>query len=838
MQSADKKYFSYIKGINTEAPLVDWPDGYSIDEQNFDLLIDGSRRRRPGLAIESTTTVGEGGPVVVYEPAITFDGSSVDASCATKPYRWSDAGLVSSNNLVVLQVGYKVHLWVEPTSGVLGAPDWEIDLSDHASRYTDSYTLDTYSSTKTQIQTALCDFTQVNGKLVIANKYVEPLLVAYESGTLDITELVLIERDLQGVDDGVNVSTQPTTLTNSHEYNLTNRGWTPTNITTFFASAGLYPSKNMLQYIGNRNQTTAGVAPEQGTKLFTPAALQKELFQNMSAPQGHNTREVFNRRNSFSSVLSTVTTTHAITSVAVTTGAVDQWRVDITVAAAHGVLLGDIITLSDLELKFNKPHGDKVTKKFAGDYTVANVLSPTSFRIVVNYTTTDRTYRNCPSLGQYTNRSAAVGSVYNQDESAIPIETRFTSVVSFASRVFFAGCSDDRISNRVYYSQIVEDDGDIEKCYQESDPTSEFISDLLPDDGGYVVLPEAGAVFNIVPFASSLIVFASNSIWEIGPGQQGVFSATGYSVKKLSNVGCVSPRSILNAADTPVYWGEDGIYAIGQDQTTGYSTSTNVTQTVINGLFSSIRHQEKTRVKGVYDPLRQRAMWLYNSRLTAPIDAQAPLTGVGMVQTTPVTPVGAINDVDTDQITFDSILIFDFRLKAWTRWTLGASATHDVRDIIAMPTSFMSNHNLRLKVVCQVKGTNTFNICEFVDETLYYDNGASTEAFLATGPDSVEEPAKFKNAPYVHVFMRRIPDSKMQMQARWDWARGTNSSKITRWQEVYRETRPNSDSYGLIVTKNKIPGRGRNLFLVFKSEGSSPCWLDGWTTKFDASMRT
>lgn len=826
MQSASKQTFQFNKGINTEAPLTQWPEGYSIDEQNFDLLIDGSRRRRPGIALEAGNV------------PLTAPGHSTDASSAMKPYRWSDAGLISGNNLVVVQVGSYVHFWVEPTSGALGTPQWAINLGDHAARYTDPYTGDAYSANSAMIREAICDFTQVNGKLIIVNANVEVLLVTYVAGSLEIEELKLKERDLFGVDDGVSVLTQPTSLSNSHEYNLSNRGWLPGNVTNFFSSVGLYPSKNMLQYIGNRSQTATGVAPEQGTKLFTPAALNKELFTNMSAPQGHNIREVFNRRNSFSSVLSTVTTTHTIKSTAVTQGGVDQWRVDITVDTAHGVVLSDIIALSGLKIKFGKPGGNSTTQSYSGNYTVVNVLSATSFRILIDYTTTDRTYIYTKETGQYTNTASAVGAIYNQDSSAIPIKTRFTTTATFASRAWFAGCSDDRISNRVYFSTLVEDDGDIEACYQEADPTSEFISDLVATDGGYVVLPEAGSILQIMPFASSLIVFSTNSVWEIGPGTQlGVFSATGYSVRKLSNIGCVSARSILNAGNTPVYWGEDGIYVISQDETTGYPTAKNTTLDTINGLFTSIRHQEKTRVKGVFDPLRQRAMWLYNSRLATPIVAQAPLTGENMVQTTPVTPIGILDDTDTTQLTYDSILLFDMRLKAWTRWTLGASSTHWIRDIVAMPTSFLSDSELRLKILAQIKNTNTFNICEFSDTTIYRDLSAATEAFVFSGPDSVNDPDKLKNAPYVHVFMRRNENSSVKMQARWDWARGTDSSKIAQWYEVYRETRPRSETFGMVVTKNKVSGRGRNLFLAFKSYGDQPCWIDGWTTKFDANMR-
>ena len=79
--------------------------------------------------------------------------------------------------------------------------------------------------------------------------------------------------------------------------------------------------------------------------------------------------------------------------------------------------------------------------------------------------------------------------------------------------------------------------------------------------------------------------------------------------------------------------------------------------------------------------------------------------------------------------------------------------------------------------------------------------------------------------------------SSLFMQPRWDWARGSNSGKIQDYVQVYRETKPNPDSFGLVVTKNKVRGRGRNLFLAFKAGEKSPAWLDGWTVKYDAQVR-
>jgi hypothetical protein len=509
-------------------------------------------------------------------------------------------------------------------------------------------------------------------------------------------------------------------------------------------------------------------------------------------------------------------------------------------SAGHGVVVSDTVVLSGLKIKWKNNSGDKVKKTYAGEYVVtANTTDTITITIAGN---DPWTFVEVISYGTFTNSADVTGSVYNEDDSAIPIATRFTACSSFASRVFYAGCGDSRISNRVYFSKLVEVDVDLTKCYQEADPTSEFISDLIATDGGYITLPEAGRVKGLMPFGASLIVFCTNGVWEIGPGESGFFSAIGYSVKKLSDIGCVSTRSIVNAGRVPLYWGEDGIYAIEQDQNSGYTTSVNITRDMINGLYNSIRFQEKTRAKAVYDAIRQRVMWLYNSRLVDPATAFPPLTGEDMVQTTPVTPIGVLDDTDTTDIIFDTMLIFDMRLGAWTKWVFGESTTHVVRDIVAMPASYITDNQLRVKVFCQqIEGTGddlkTYNICDFADDTTFLDNGAEPNAFICTGPDSLGEPERFRSAPYVHVFLRRLENASLLMQPRWDWARGRISGKMSNFSQTYREVRPHPEAFGLLTTKNKIPGRGRNLFLVFNCEEGKPAWIDGWTIKYDVNTR-
>ena len=48
-----KSFFRLNGGLNTESNEINFPDGFTTDEANYELLIDGSRRRRKGLRVES-----------------------------------------------------------------------------------------------------------------------------------------------------------------------------------------------------------------------------------------------------------------------------------------------------------------------------------------------------------------------------------------------------------------------------------------------------------------------------------------------------------------------------------------------------------------------------------------------------------------------------------------------------------------------------------------------------------------------------------------------------------------------------------------------------------------
>ena len=838
MQSVDKKYFLFNKGINTEAPLVAWPEGFTVEEQNFDLLSDGSRRRRLGISYEAGGTQG----------SITATSSSPTLTSATRFYRWKNVNNTDEFNFIVAQIGGSLYFWNDPVSGPLGSYLHEFDLSDYV--VTDGM----------DISENICSFSEADGKLIVVGENIEPFSIAYEDNILTGAEIKVEERDLFGIEDGVAVDTKPAELSDEHRYNLYDRGWLKTNIDDFFTAEGVYPAKNMVQFLGLRTQTESGYSDQDGVRVFSPEKLMSELFQNMSAPLGHISRNVFDRSKGYGS-LGQGTVLKTISEVTnVDTG---QGRVTLVVSdAAHGVNLNDDIELVGLVIKLRNYRVDKKID-FSGPAKVVELVDATTIVIEIVSPMWEKypIYVKTPETGQY-----SIGGIIEADfEGFEPSTTRFTSVASFAGRIFYGGCPDPRLTDRVYFSKVIETDKDFGKCLQEADPTSEYISDLLPSDGGYITIPNLGTLRGMVPYGRALLLFSSEGVWAIGPGEGGIFSATGYSVNKVSDAGCLAKQSIIVADNVPMYWSNAGIYAIIQDSNSGFLNAQNVTQDVINGLYHSIRHTEKTRVKASYDPVRKRVFFLFNSRLTNPSSGDAPVSGTADEYSTSVTPLGILDDSDTAQVYYDSALIFDLRLGAWIKWVFGIGNIK-VRDILCLPTNYSTDSlNGGLRFLCQEEGSQKFYLGELTSPT-FEDWGVESPAFIFTGPDSLGEPERKRAAPYVHVFMRKevseplvvdqSPEpltyalsgsavdlvlsgrsSSLYMQPRWDWARGSDSGQISNYVQVYRETKPNPDAFGLVVTKNKVRGRGRNLFLAFKAGEKAPAWLDGWTIKYDVQVR-
>ncbi|WP_033928822.1 hypothetical protein, partial [Vibrio cholerae] len=116
-------------------------------------------------------------------------------------------------------------------------------------------------------------------------------------------------------------------------------------------------------------------------------------------------------------------------------------------------------------------------------------------------------------------------------------------IQTFAGRVFYAGfqatprlINDVRpdFRNHVFFSQLVKSNAEISKCYQFADPTSEVDSAIVDTDGGFIKINAARKIVAMEEVSSGLFVIAENGVWLLSGTSDGLFSATGYHVDKIT----------------------------------------------------------------------------------------------------------------------------------------------------------------------------------------------------------------------------------------------------------------------------------------------------------------
>lgn len=187
-----KDYISLAKGLVTEASPLAFPEGATTDEQNFILDLDGmTRSRRRGLAPVKTEQVKTFGP-------------DVQARLQEVMY-WNAPNLIL---FVYDKIGSSFGTYITLHRNDLNMTEiGEYELS------TDSEQVFLAQST---------DFIAItvgDGSL--------PYLLEYKESAneVQLSQITLYVRDFELVDDSLDLTTRPVTLTDNHEYNLFNAGW-------------------------------------------------------------------------------------------------------------------------------------------------------------------------------------------------------------------------------------------------------------------------------------------------------------------------------------------------------------------------------------------------------------------------------------------------------------------------------------------------------------------------------------------------------------------------------------------------------------------------------------
>lgn len=443
----------------------------------------------------------------------------------------------------------------------------------------------------------------------------------------------------------------------------------------------------------------------------------------------------------------------------------------------------------------------------------------------------------------YIDRSAvsAITGLTVESESERP-----TTVAYFAGRVWWG------FKSTVYFSRVLTPNKYYKAnfCCMEADPTSQKISDLVATDGGTILIPDIGTISKIYPVGSGMLVFGSNGVWFI-QGGSGAFSATDFSVSKMSPVGMDAPLSVVEV-DSQIFWMSYlGIQGMSQKNgifgpIQGNFDKLSITQNTIQSFYvENIPGSIRKDVKAVYDPSSNTIQWLYRSsglaankydkalNLSLTFQAFYPWSFSSISGTSPVI-IGVFSPITPTLVTKGS-----------------ATRPTQITYITAVPSG--SNYNLALS---QITDTT------FADYRQFNSVGAAYSSYLESGFEILQDAERKKWLPYLFTYLRQTetgfttPDSGItytpantsscMMTVKWNWTDSATANRWTTPREIYVISRyPFLDSGALttfdngesmVQRKNKIRGSGKALQFRFEgSEIGKDFDLYGWATEYSGN---
>lgn len=413
----------------------------------------------------------------------------------------------------------------------------------------------------------------------------------------------------------------------------------------------------------------------------------------------------------------------------------------------------------------------------------------------------------------------------------------------FAGRVFYAGINSAGFNSKIYFSQIVENNSQYGFCYQQNDPTSYKLFNLLPSDGGVVVIPEAGTIYKLFAVPGGLCVFAANGVWYI-TGSSGIgFTANDYSVQKIANYSTLSATSFVNVGGYPMWWTAENIYQMTASSQM-YTTQGNapvinpLTYTTIKTFFDDIPLTSKRNARGIFQLIDGTVRWIFKSVSTSNINAQYE---------------------------FDRVLNYNIYTKAFFPWTISNNghvkvnsivssgvisrpvnvvnvAKNDLttlvvdsggNQVIAFQDSGTTEQNRDKYIVSYANaGSYSFTFAERSDTLLVdwfaYDSvGVNYTSYFISGFKLRGGAIRRFHNNWVRIFSRLDNAVQYKFQSIWDFA--TTGSGTGRWSAAQIVTHP-SNSYSNISKRLKVRGHGLAMQFKVTSVTNNNFDIIGWST--------
>jgi hypothetical protein len=697
MQSQTQKvYNTFIKGLITEAGELTFPENASIDELNCDLRRDGSRRRRLGAELEDGFVLS----------SFTMNDSSLVVTD-----KWENVGGQAGLEFLVIQIGSVLRFYNKSN----------LPYSSHEDAQT--INLATYEvAGGIGASNAECQFTSINGALVVASPAIDTIYIERDNvtGTLTPTVITFYARDFDWLGDKRSYAAATSSPSLQRQYDTYNAGWLNTVVQTY----GIWPA------------------------LTHPWFSGKDSNGNFSAA---------------------------------------EWN-----------------------------------KVWGGTSLIGNG------RFLLNFFNKDRS------------AASGIAGISSEIESS-----RFKTVSAFAGRVFYAGLESAKNSGVILFSRTIENLRELGDCYQQNDPTSEEISDLLDTDGGIIRIPNAVNIKKLYARGPELFVFAENGVWKIA-GVDNVFRATDYSISFISSIGIQSPSSFIEAEGLPFWWSLTGIHTFSVDQSVGIEQEQNLSISTIQKFIDEISTTAKAKVSGIYDRINKKIYWAYP------------------------------DNNEQKAARFTNFIILDIPLQAFYPWKVAAGKdiigfsfysgfgsdileldvvqgaddiVEGTDDVVSQQLSDFATGDPAIVLVVRDLATNKITMAGFTDSTFHDWNDQNYSSYAVAGHEFFGDLMLDKTSPYIEVYMRSTETgwtgseslgynlqrpSGILVSPYWDFSKTPSTAPQQGYRfKIMPVVNPNDLTATnipetVINTRLKLRGRGKTVRLRFDSEEGKDFVLLGY----------
>lgn len=282
---------NFSRGVVSEFSGLNFPEDAATDASNVVFSRTGVVTRRLGFEYETGNEF--------------FTVARSHAEPVVQEYIWENVDGNGTLSFAVVQIGTQIFFYQISDTGSLSSnrKPFSVSLSSYGPR-----------DNRTGLGQFACAFTQGKGQLFIAHPKCDPIRVKYSgssngSGTLKIDTIVLRIRDLEGVDDEMDVNFRPKKnasvdqMTNLHRYNLYNQGW--------FANVKVQDVAGRMEAIDawrrERDDFPSNAdiwwLSKNENDNFDHKKIDKKIKGSTEAPKGHVILDAFNQNRDISSTL-------------------------------------------------------------------------------------------------------------------------------------------------------------------------------------------------------------------------------------------------------------------------------------------------------------------------------------------------------------------------------------------------------------------------------------------------------------------------------------------------------------------------------------------------------